>query len=98
MRTDIPPDLFTRIDAASLDKKFDEIIELAPVGVRIRNISTRIAVKYFSSKTFQSGIRPKPKGRIRRKRKKMRKKIAVLIHDLNLQIAIFDTDMHMQPE
>ena len=98
MRAHIPPDLAPSVDAASLDKKLDEVLKLAVVGKTIGDIRTRIAIEYLRAEALEAGIGTEPERRVGTQRQQMRKEVPKLVHNLNLQIPILDADVDMEPE
>ena len=98
MRPNVPPDFLGVVDAVGLDQQLDEIFVLAPAGKVIRNIGARKLVEHFAAIRFQPRVHPQPERGIGRKRQDVRQKIAGVIHQLDRGLAVFNANVHVQPE
>src|SRR5579862_598584 len=98
MRPDVPPDFLAIIDAARLDQQVDEGFVVGPVGEGVWNAGAREALEDFAAIGFEARPHAHPEGRIGRQRQDVRQEVPHGIHDVDGGVAVFDADMHMQPE
>jgi hypothetical protein len=62
MRANIPPDLLAVVDAIGLDQQVDKRLVLRPVGIDVRDVGAREALKDFGSIRLEPVFIPSQKG------------------------------------
>ena len=98
MEPDVPPNFLGVIDATGFHE------QVAVIGVfrkrfeRIRNAGAGKTLEHFQPVTFQPGIVPHPERRVNRQRVNVGQEIARLIHNVDGGFAVWNSDVHMQPE
>src|SRR5207248_2254871 len=98
MQPDVPPDCFRIINAAGLYQQLAVIFVLGKALERIGNACAWKTLEHFQSITLQARVLADPERRVHRERVNVGQKIACLVHHVDGDLAIWDTNMNVQSE
>src|SRR5690606_24469955 len=94
-RAQVPPDARGVLDQAGVDQYLDVALVLGKALEAFRDPRTRQRIEDGQPVTLEAGVAAVPERRRARQREEVRQEIAELVHEIDAQLLVADTDVNV---